>query len=133
MFSAKCMVLLWIVLTYQIFDCTINAYVIHTDEPIDHRKVLKMDVVTACQMNCLEEFLFDGNEIVNPFWNVIDRCIERSNCYMCYDFCEMLNDESRMIGKLMCTNDTCVRILKIYYIFRPNVKAKPKYFLFSLL
>lgn len=88
----------------------INAHIISTDDLIDHRKILKVDVVTGCRLACLDKFLFDSEEIVNPFWDLIGQCIERSKCYMCYDFCEFLNDESRMIGKLMCTNDTCVRI-----------------------
>lgn len=99
-----------------ILDCTIHAHIIKTEEMIDHRKLVKMDLVTGCQMSCLNKFLFDGKEVVNPFWNIIDQCIDRPKCYMCYDFCEMLNDESRMIGKLMCTNDTCVRILNLFLV-----------------
>lgn len=99
-----------------ILDCSIHAHIIKTEEMIDHRKLVKMDLVTACQMSCLNKFLFNGKEVVNPFWNIIDQCVDRPKCYMCYDFCEMLNDESRMIGKLMCTNDTCVRILNLFLI-----------------
>lgn len=92
------------------FDCTINAYVISNNDGTTQIKALKVDAVTACRMSCFDKFLTDRDDsAVNPFWNIVDQCIEQSNCYMCYDFCGMLNDESRMIGKLMCTNDSCVR------------------------
>lgn len=101
----------WIVVTYLIIDCKINAYVIINDETLDDMKILKLEVVTACRMSCFEKFLYNSDDVLNQFWNIIDRCIDESDdCYMCYDFCEMLNNESRMIGKLMCTNDTCVRV-----------------------
>lgn len=121
----------WIVLTCIMLTTNINARVINSNEIIDHRKVLQIDVVAACQMNCFEEFLFDEEVVVDPFWNIIDQCMERSNCYMCYDFCEMLHDESRMIGKLMCTNDTCVRIL-IYRLLGTRVLIS-KFFLFLIV
>lgn len=109
MFSAK-ILLYWIVSMCAIV-CAIDARIIKTDdEMIEQRKFAQMDSATECQMACLNEFLFDSAEIVNPFGNIIDQCIERSKCYMCYDFCEILSEESRMIGKLMCTNDTCVRL-----------------------
>lgn len=97
----------WVLLTNLSMHATINGYVINSEKAIEGMKISKMDVVTACQISCLDKFLFSGNEI-NPFTGVIDQCIERSECNMCIDFCEILDEESRMIGKLMCTNDSCV-------------------------
>lgn len=115
MFSAN-ILFYWTVFTCLTIDCMINAHIINTNEMLDHRKLLKVDLVTACQMSCLDKFLFNEDEAVNPFWNIIDQCIDRPKCYMCYDFCEMLNDESRMIGKLMCTHETCVRIANLFIL-----------------
>lgn len=99
-----------IVLACLILNCTISAHIINTDGAMDHRKSAKTDRVNVCQLACLDKFLFNGeDELVNPFGNVIDQCIDRPDCYMCFDFCEILSDESRMIAKLMCTNVTCVR------------------------
>lgn len=107
------MIFAWIVLACILVNFTINGHIINKDENINQRKVMKMDLVAGCQISCLDNFLF-GEEDINPLNNVIDECIERSDCYMCFDFCEFLNEASRMIGKLMCTNDTCVSIFKFY-------------------
>lgn len=104
----------WILCAFLSVQFTINGHIINSEENVHQLKIMKMDVVTGCQISCLDKFLFNDEEGANPFDNIIDQCIERSDCYMCYDFCEMLNEESRMIGKLMCTNDTCVSILKFF-------------------
>lgn len=102
------MLLTWISMSHLFVRLPINGHIINSDENINQRNVMKMDLVAGCQISCLDTFLFNDEEDIDPLNNIIDQCIERSDCYMCYDFCEMLNEESRMIGKLMCTNDTCV-------------------------
>lgn len=112
MFNSKCLFNRFVIACLILHCTTISAHIINTDGVMDHRKVVQMDRVTGCQLACMDKFLFNGSdESVNPFWNVIDQCMDRSECSMCYDFCDILNGEPRMIGKLMCTNVTCVRII----------------------
>lgn len=125
--SAKILVN-WIVLTYLSVHCSSSGHIIDSAEMIDENKILNLDLVAVCQVSCLNKFLFNGEEKINPFWGIIDQCMERSECYMCYDFCEMLNEESRMVGKLMCTNFTCVSILHFFTndqtLFKTNFLLK---------
>lgn len=70
------------------------------DEPVSEN-------VVRCRITCLEKFLLED---VANMAETRDGCSNTPDCLMCWDFCRILHQEKRTIGKLMCTNPTCVSI-----------------------
>lgn len=68
------------------------------DEPVGEN-------VVRCRITCLEKFLLVD---VANMSETRDACSSTPDCFMCWDFCRILHEEKRTIGKLMCTNPTCV-------------------------
>lgn len=80
--------------------CSVNGRLIDMNSNL----VVVTEVVARCRATCLEKFLFGSRNIDVP----IDECIEKSDCAMCWDFCQFLHKEKRSIVKEMCTDSICV-------------------------
>lgn len=70
------------------------------DEPVSEN-------VVRCRITCLEKFLLED---VANMAETREACSSTPDCFMCWDFCRILQQEKRIIGKMMCTNPTCVSI-----------------------
>lgn len=62
------------------------------------------EVVARCRATCLEKFLFASESNDVP----IDECLEKSSCWMCWDFCQFLHKEKRHLIKNVCSHPICV-------------------------
>lgn len=86
---------------YQIWDM---------DEPVSEK-------VVRCRITCLEKFQLED---VANMAETTEACIQTANCFMCWDFCRILQQEKRIIAKSMCTNETCVSISAVFFASTGN-------------
>lgn len=98
-----------IIFVITLISDMVNGRLVDTD----NENGIVPEVVARCRATCIDKFLDETDNMVNP----ISDCNDESNCSMCWDFCQFLYLEKRDVFKNMCDNISCVsRIFVLHFL-----------------